>query len=102
MLARQLSRALGAARGEGAVDRYVLALVGLVQLVDRFVARRPDGRARERAPRALGHLLDIGQVGDPVDDVMEAVVRLHPLDGERAPVFPGLPGAQRTGQSREA
>ena len=48
-------------------------------------ARRapPDPVADERAPRALREPLDERQLGDAVDDVVEGVVRLHPLDEER-------------------
>ena len=43
-----------------------------------------------------------GQVGDPVDDVVEAVVCLHPFHGQRPPILPGLTGPQRARHSREA
>src|SRR5262249_48464971 len=74
VLAREHPRALDATGRERVLDRLVLPLVQQVQLVDRLVARRPDRRARERAPRALRDLLDVRQLGDAVDDVVEAVV----------------------------
>ena len=62
VLARELAGALGAACGERGADRGVLALVQQVQLVDRLVAGRPDGRTGERAARVLRGLLDVRQV----------------------------------------
>ena len=102
VLACELAGAVGAARGERGADRGVLALVQQVQLVDRLVAGRPDGRPGERAACVLGDLLDVRQVGDPVDHVVEAVVRAHPVDGQRASVLAGLARPQRPRQAREA
>ena len=61
----------------------VLALVRSVELVDRLVPGRPHRRPREGPARALRDLLDVGQLRHPVDHVVEAVVRLHPLGRER-------------------
>src|SRR5439155_1547607 len=102
VLARQHAGAFFTAHGERVLDRLVLALVLKVELVDRLVTRRPDRRPGERATRTLCHLLDVRQIGDAVDDVVEAVVALHPLDGERAAVVTRLARTQRARQPSEA
>src|SRR5262249_41050408 len=81
VLARELAGTRWATGREGAADRLMLALVREVELVDRLVAGSPDCRPRERAARALRNRLHVGEVGNPIDDVVEAVVRPHPLDG---------------------
>src|SRR5581483_9652468 len=86
VLAREHPRTVDAAGRERVLDRLVLTLVLQVELVDRLVAGRPDRGAGERAPRALRHLLDVGQVGDTVDNVVEAVVAPHPLHRQRAAI----------------
>src|SRR6185437_3225852 len=96
------ARTLDAAGSERVLDRLVLALILEVELVDGLVARRPDGRPREGAARTLRDLLDVRQVGDAVDDVVEPVVAVHPLDGQRAPVVARLARAQCTRQPGEA
>src|SRR5438132_7117579 len=102
VLARQHAGAFFTAHGERVLDRLVLALVLKVELVDRLVTRRPDRRPGERATRTLCHLLDVRQIGDAVDDVVEAVVALHPLDGERAAVVTRLARTQGARQPSEA
>src|SRR5205807_1570586 len=101
VLAGYRLRRVGASRREGGLDRPVLALVERVQLVDGLVPRRPDGRAGERPPRALRHLLDERQPRDAIDHVVEAMIGAHPLRRERAPVAAGLAGTQRARKARE-
>src|SRR5438874_10791002 len=84
--------AFGASRREGGLDRAMLALVERIELVDRLVARRPDGRAGERPPRALCHLLDERPLRDAIDHIVEPVIGAHPLRCERAAVTAGLAG----------
>src|SRR4051794_41412168 len=75
----------------------MLEVVPDVELVD--VRPRPPRRlAHERAPGALGEALDEGRLRGRVDDVVEGVVRAHPLTGEARVA---LPAAQREGQLRE-
>src|SRR5581483_10915107 len=90
VLARELPRAGGAARHQRLLDRPLLLGVLEVEPVERVVARRPDRRARERTTRALRQLLDERQVGGAVDDVVEAVVRAHPVAHDRAALLPRL------------
>src|SRR5689334_23905553 len=89
VVARERPRTLGAAGRERLPDRAVLLGVLRVEAVDRVVARRPDRGAREGAASALRELLDERQAGDAVDDVVEGVVRAHPLSHDRAPCLAG-------------
>src|SRR5262249_15032910 len=62
VVARERSGAFRAAGREGLTDRAMLLGVLRVEAVGRVVSRRPDGRAREGATRALRELLDERQV----------------------------------------
>ena len=73
---------LGAARRDRLADRAVLEVVLRVELVE-LGPRAPRPVADERPSRALRDALDERQLRDAVDDVVEGVVRLHPLDEER-------------------
>src|SRR3954451_12959776 len=90
VLAGERPCAGGATRDERLLDRPVLLRILDVETVERMVARRPDGRARKRAARALRELLDERQVGDAVDDVVEPVVRAHPVTHDRTALLPRL------------
>ena len=76
--------AVGAARDEGVEDRAVLVHVLSIEVVDLGPARAPA--AQERPSRALGDLLDERDVGRLVDDVVEVVVRAHPVDCQPCPL----------------
>jgi hypothetical protein len=76
---------LGACRVPGAErrdDRAVLVVVPLVERVRLRAARSPHRVPGERTARALRQALDQRRLGDPVDHVVEAVIRVHPLVGE--------------------
>src|SRR5437764_919953 len=90
VLARERARPGGAARDERLLDRPMLFGVPHVEPVERVVARCPHGRAREGTARALRELLDERQIGDAVDDVVEAVVRAHPVAHDRAALLARL------------
>ena len=93
MLAREQPRPCRAPGRDRLADRAVLEVVLRVQLVE-LRPRAPDPLADERAPRALREPLDVAASRQPVDHVVEGVVRLHPLDEERRLVPPpcGRPG----------
>src|SRR5438105_15438236 len=99
MLACDRPRSVRAAGGERRLNRSMLALVERIELVDRLVAGRPDRRAGEGAAGALRHLLDERELRDPVDDVVETVVRAHPLRGQRTPVAARPPAPERARQA---
>jgi hypothetical protein len=61
----------------------VLALVLDVEVVE-LRADRPRRLAEERPSRALGQADDVGRVRALVDDVVERMVRVHPLAHDRA------------------
>ena len=102
MLARQLAGAVGAAAASAA---RIEACWRSFSRYSSSIVSSPGAQtagAGERAARVLRDLLDVRQVRDPVDHVVEAVVRAHPLDGERAAVLAGLARAQRPREAREA
>src|SRR5262245_26964035 len=102
VLARERPRPRRAPGRERLLDRTVLLRVLQVQTVERVVARRPDRGPRERAARALRELLDEWEVCGAVDDVVERVVRAHPLAHDRAPLVAGLAAAQLLRDGGEA
>src|SRR5690349_9275978 len=102
VLARELARPRRAAGSERLLDRAMLLGVLEVEAVERVVARRPHGRAGEVPARALRKLLDERQVGDAVDDVVEGVVRPHPVAHDRAALVARLARAQLLRDLREA
>ena len=80
----------------------MLRVVLRVELV-QVGLRAPHPAAEERPPRALREALDERQARRGVDDVVEGVVRLHPLDEERRVARLALAGllAQLQGQRPE-
>ena len=92
MVARERPGTLAAPGREGLADRAVLLGVLCVETVERMVARGPDSRAGEGAARALRELLDKGQFGHAVDDVVERVIRADPLTHDGAARLAGLAG----------
>ena len=78
VVARDRAGAVHAPRRDRAADRGVLALVLHVQVVE-LGADRPGGLAEERPARALRQPHDVRRVRPRVDDVVERVVRVHPL-----------------------
>ena len=102
MLVRERPRAFGAAGGEGGADRAVLGVVPGVEVVE-LGAGDPRDLAGERAPRGARDARDVRGFGGLVDDVVEGVVRAHPLGRERR-VVDAVAGvlAQACGQLGEA
>ena len=93
-------RSVRAARLDRVLDRLVLRDVLPVEVVDLRPARAPA--AEERPARALGDPLDERKVGRGVDDVVEAVVRAHPVAGQaRTLLLAAGPVEQHVGQLGE-
>jgi hypothetical protein len=102
VLAGEQARARGAARCDRLPDRPVLEIVLRVELVE-LCAGAPDAIADERTPGALCEALHERHRRRSVDDVVERVIRLHPLDEEAraAGLTAARLGAQCERQFRE-
>src|SRR6185295_18957271 len=81
VLARERPGALDAARCDERDERAVLGVVAGVEVVE-LAARGPRELAAERAPRVARDRRDVRRRGRLVEDVVEGVVRAHPLARE--------------------